>query len=120
MTYVDAIRRLLDTADQMRWYGGESGAWVDRRVSWILAAVRGPDNESNHLKTNFTAPIRLYILGREAYNKNGYSPNTNEMKTVALPISPKQPLQAENWHFFQHIRLALAAIEDLRLAPVDG
>ena len=51
----------------------------------ILAVIRGPDEAKyDKLKETHTAPLRLYLLGREAYNKAGYFPVASRV-TKVLP-----------------------------------
>ena len=92
----------------------ESKALPDWQLALLMAVIRGPDSEDEELKARYTAPLRLFLLGREAYLVSNYSPSRHNVSRVL----PKAPLSTN--HYFGHIVSALNIIAAYDLKPADG
>jgi hypothetical protein len=83
----------------------------------LMAAMRGPDEGVSPVyKASYTAPIRLWLLGSEAYKATNYAPVVADVST-ALPTP--------NWtgtvsHYLNHIKWAVNTINRYGIAPADA
>ena len=85
-------------------------------LRYVLAALRGPDDECEVCKSLTTAPIRKFILQEEAYKEAGYLPLWE--KVGSLPIDwglriTQDHGHQENSHFAEHTRLAIGIFHEL-------
>lgn len=81
----------------------------------LLAALRGPDSENPEEKRRFTAPIRLWMVGKEQYGKfclpvlRDVTPLTREHTKRLLG----EIWDYQNMHYLGHIWSALREIQRL-------
>lgn len=106
-TYGEALVKLVAQC--------ESAGVPAPELALLMSVIRGPDSGDEELKARYTAPLRLFLLGRAAYQKAHYFP---PYYTVSrdLPKAPPPPID----HYLLHITMALSIIAYYRLVPADG
>ena len=103
--YTLAIRALCDRLDNANLSGVQ--------ISHIFSVLRGPDDEDETLKALYTAPLRLYLLGEDAYRNAGYAPDVDTISTDL-----RTPKSSEN-HYLNHIRDASHILKDAPIPPAN-
>lgn len=100
--YSVAIKRLADRE------------WSDSfDLPNILSVLRGPDSDDWKTKEARTAPLRLYLLGAEAYKEAGYYPSPSRVSRELPEVHP-------NDHFSGHIYQAVNRIGANDLPAFDS
>lgn len=93
------------------------GKWEDGRTWAILSALRGPDDGDMQKKAHYTAPIRLWLLGRDGYLMGSFYPVVESVNPLTEKLANNLWVKAsalgKGDHYFSHIARALVAIADI-------
>ena len=112
---IKAVRSLMDECEAKEVH--ELG------ISHLLSVIRGPDEgkrtEQEELKNQFTGPLRLYLLGEEAYRYCMYRPGVENIDERGLDVPIPFP---HNIHFMKHIQVAreIISMYNIRSASERG
>ncbi len=82
----------------------------------VIATFRGPDSDNDEVKAKYTAPLRLYLLGKEGYVQGGYYPRAEDVRPIiyyGLTIKG-------GGHYQGHVRGAVNVIRDHDVPSADG